>query len=61
MPKRTILPFKVQIKSLPVEDLLRIENTILNSPNLTCINEVSRRICLAVLRNELNGRRGGGK
>jgi len=61
MPKRTIVPFRVQIKSLPVEDLLRIEDTILNSPNLTCINEVSRRICLAVLRNELHDRKGGKK
>lgn len=61
MPKRAIVPFRVQIKSLPVEDLLKIENAILNSPNLTCINEVSRRICLAVLRNELHDRKGGAK
>ena len=51
-----IVTFKEQLKYLTLEDLAKINHTINNSPNLQCINPLSKKLLIATLSDEIHKR-----
>lgn len=51
-----VLTFKEQLKDLTIEDLAKIKHTINNSPNLQCINSLSKKLLIATLSDEIHKR-----
>ena len=51
-----VLTFKEQLKTLTLEDLAKIKHTINNSPNLQCINPLSKKLLIATLSDEIHKR-----
>ena len=56
MSTNKLIPFKEQIKSLPIEDLWRVEHTVRESPNLQAVNPLSKQLVIATIREEIQAR-----
>ena len=48
--------FREQLDYLTSEELAKIKHTINNSPNLQCINSLSKKLLIATLSNEIHKR-----
>lgn len=48
--------FREQLDYLTPEELAKIKHTINNSPNLQCINPLSKKLLIATLSDEIHKR-----
>ena len=51
-----VITLKEQLKNLTLEDLAKIKHTIDTSPNLQCINPLSKKLLIATLSDEIHKR-----